>query len=102
MAVVANIDFWIKCNQSNSTASKKTLVASPLEVIQHSYAATAATNSAEVVLIEIRGGGHLWPGRPIPARFKNNPDVSGLLGKTSQNVSANDLIWDFVKRYKLP
>jgi polyhydroxybutyrate depolymerase len=45
---------------------------------------------AEVVLYEIEGGGHTWPGRPLHIEF---------LGKATQQISANDLMWDFFVRH---
>ncbi len=46
----------------------------------------------EVVLVSIDGGEHLWPGRPFPL---------GLL-PTLKALSANDTIWEFFKRHRLP
>jgi polyhydroxybutyrate depolymerase len=45
---------------------------------------------AEVVLYEIQGGGHTWPGRQLPVEF---------LGRSTKNISANDLMWDFFVRH---
>jgi polyhydroxybutyrate depolymerase len=50
------------------------------------------TNHAEVVLFVIRGGGHTWPGRTPKVQF---------LGKSTKNISANDLMWDFFKRHPM-
>lgn len=100
MSVDRHIDFWIKHNHASSIPTDSKLDGPPLEVIQHVYAPTAQ-GSAEVVLIEIKGGGHLWLGRPIPARF-NNPEIRALLGETNQKTSGNDLIWNFFTRHKLP
>lgn len=50
-------------------------------------------DGAEVVLIEISGGGHTWPGRKSPVAF---------LGKSTLDISANDLIWDFFVKHPLP
>jgi polyhydroxybutyrate depolymerase len=43
-----------------------------------------------VKLAAIEGGGHTWPGgyQYLPERF---------IGKTSQDVDANALIWNFFK-----
>jgi polyhydroxybutyrate depolymerase len=49
-------------------------------------------DGAEVVLVEIKGGGHTWPGRDPLVRF---------LGKSTKNVSANDLMWEFLKRHPM-
>jgi polyhydroxybutyrate depolymerase len=47
-------------------------------------------NGSEVVLITIEGGGHSWPGRDW------HPE---MFGKSTKNISANDLIWDFFSRH---
>jgi polyhydroxybutyrate depolymerase len=47
-------------------------------------------NGSEVILITIEGGGHSWPGRDW------HPE---LLGKSTKNISANDLIWDFFSKH---
>ncbi len=44
----------------------------------------------EVVLVEIEGGGHTWPGR--------EPTVA-LLGASTRDISANDLMWEFFQRH---
>lgn len=48
---------------------------------------------AEVVLIVIEGGGHTWPGR--------EPRLASL-GKSTRDISANDLMWEFFQRHPLP
>lgn len=50
-------------------------------------------DGAEVVLIEITGGGHTWPGRKTVAKF---------LGNSTEDISANDLIWEFFEKHPLP
>ncbi|HEY5314064.1 MAG TPA: PHB depolymerase family esterase [Pirellulales bacterium] len=47
---------------------------------------------SEVVLYTIENGGHSWPGRN---------SGFGLLGKSTQDISANDLIWDFFQRHPM-
>jgi polyhydroxybutyrate depolymerase len=49
-------------------------------------------DGAEVVLIEIEGGGHTWPGKKSPI---------GLIGKSTLDVSANDLMWEFFRRHPI-
>jgi len=47
---------------------------------------------SEVVLIEIENGGHTWPGRePLVA----------ILGKSTRDLSANDLMWEFFQRHPI-
>ncbi|MGA2064878.1 MAG: PHB depolymerase family esterase [Thermoguttaceae bacterium] len=49
-------------------------------------------DGAEVVLFLIEGGGHTWPGQQPPV---------GFLGKSTKNISANDLIWEFFKKHPM-
>lgn len=47
-------------------------------------------DGSEVILIVVEGGGHTWPGQPPPVEF---------LGKSTLDVSANDLIWAFFQKH---
>jgi len=47
---------------------------------------------AEVVLVEIEGGGHTWPGQEPPVRF---------IGKSTKDILANDLMWEFFKKHPM-
>ncbi len=47
----------------------------------------AGTNSADVVLYTVAGGGHTWPGgKPMPAL---------IVGKTTQDIDATRVMWSF-------
>jgi polyhydroxybutyrate depolymerase len=48
---------------------------------------------SEVILCEVREGGHTWPGRAWPIAW---------LGKTCHDISATDQIWDFFQKHPLP
>jgi len=49
---------------------------------------------AEVVLYAVEGGGHTWPGgdQYLPA---------GIIGRTSRDIDANEVIWNFFKKHAL-
>lgn len=49
-------------------------------------------DGTEVVLIEVIGGGHTWPGQKPMVEF---------IGKSTLDVSANDLVWEFFKKHPL-
>jgi len=53
------------------------------------------SNKAEVTLVAVEGGGHTWPGgyQYLPEPF---------IGKTSKDIDANTLIWNFFKGYANP
>jgi len=45
-----------------------------------------------VVLYEIEGGGHTWPGQGPRVRF---------IGKSTHDISANDLMWEFFEKHPM-
>jgi polyhydroxybutyrate depolymerase len=49
-------------------------------------------DGAEVVLIAIEGGGHTWPGKKPPI---------GFLGKSTLDIAANDVIWQFFQKHPM-
>ncbi len=52
----------------------------------------AGPGGAEVILYTIQNGGHTWPGRTL-GRTR--------LGKSTRDISANDVIWDFFKKHPM-
>lgn len=50
-------------------------------------------DGSEVVLVAIKNGGHTWPGQP---------PLAEMLGRSTRDISANDMMWDFFKRHSLP
>jgi polyhydroxybutyrate depolymerase len=50
-------------------------------------------SDAEVILVKIEGGGHTWPGRTAPIK---------MLGPSTADVIANDVIWEFFRRHPMP
>jgi polyhydroxybutyrate depolymerase len=52
---------------------------------------TGCDAEAEVLLYSVDGGGHTWPGGlPLP-----------LVGKTSRDIDASEIMWQFFSRYRL-
>ena len=51
-------------------------------------------DETEVILYAIEGGGHTWPGG-----YQYLPE--GVIGKTSRDIDANQVIWDFFKRHAI-
>jgi polyhydroxybutyrate depolymerase len=49
-------------------------------------------DGTEVVLLAVEGGGHTWPGgwQYLPER---------VIGRTSRDIDANEVIWSFFKRH---
>nr|AKB95223.1 phospholipase/carboxylesterase family protein [uncultured bacterium] len=97
LSVKEHIAFWVRNNHADTTAKSVTLSSSAMKVTQETHR-SSGTDSADVVLVRIEGGGHLWPGRPRPARFSTLEEQM-LFGETTQDVSANDLIWAFLEKH---
>ena len=55
---------------------------------------SSCKGGAEVVQCTVDAGGHTWPG---------GADLSSLgFGKTSKDLIANDILWEFFKKHSLP
>lgn len=86
---------WV-ANNGNPTPSRPVL----LENV--AYDATRVTRTIwtdgeappSIVLYSITGGGHSWPGSRIPS----NP----LTGRTSRDIQASELLWDFFAAHPRP
>ena len=59
-------------------------------VIRHAY---AGCGGADLILYEVKGGGHTWPGGPqyLPVR---------IIGRTCRDLDASETIWEFFKRHE--
>ena len=60
---------------------------------RHTFA--PGKDGSEVILIEIIGGGHTWPNRP------SLPAIEGVLGKSTSQISANEMIWEFFEKHPM-
>lgn len=92
-SVEESIRIWCRINQCPKTPTITTFPGKRKDgtaVTQKTYG--PGKDEAEVVLIEVRGGGHTWPGRQ---------PLLGFLGKSTAHVSANDLIWEFFQRHPM-
>jgi polyhydroxybutyrate depolymerase len=89
-----SIQCWVKANGCQLPPRVEQLKPS-VEDGTHVTCATYAggKEGAEVVLYTIHGAGHTWPGRVSPFTF---------LGKTTANLSANEVMWEFFQRHPLP
>jgi len=92
---VASVDgavaSWAKNNGCDSDAATDAVAK---DVTRLSFQNCA--DGADVVLYQIRDGGHTWPGSPIaemlPARW----------GKVNIDIDASRLIWEFFEAHPLP
>jgi polyhydroxybutyrate depolymerase len=61
-----------------------------MSVVRRDYA--GGRDGSEVVLFLVNGGGHTWPGRD---------SRMAMLGKSTKNISANDLMWEFFEKHPM-
>ena len=93
LSVEHSIRVWV---QADGCPEKPTVIDEPKKfedgttVERRTYG--PGKDGSEVVLFVIHGGGHAWPGRDVNLPF---------LGKSTKNISANDLMWEFFKRHPM-
>lgn len=92
-SVEHSIQSWVKANG----CEKEPVVTKLPDTAKDGTTITRKTygsgkDGAEVVLIVIEGGGHTWPGQE--PRLK-------ALGKSTKNISANDLMWEFFEKHPM-
>jgi polyhydroxybutyrate depolymerase len=90
-SVEESIRIWVKANGCDGTPKIDVLSEGDdgMRVTRKTYG--GGRDGAEVVLVLVDGGGHTWPGRRSPAK---------ILGRSTLNVSANDLMWQFFQRHE--
>lgn len=92
-SVAETVQTWV---EANGCPSEPTTIEYP-DVAQNGTTVTRKVygpgkDGAEVVLIEVKGGGHTWPGQQMATPF---------LGKSSLDVAANDLLWEFFVKHPM-
>jgi polyhydroxybutyrate depolymerase len=94
LSVSQTIEYWVK---HNGCALSPTITQEPhkdptdgTRVRREEY--SGGKGGTEVILYAIEGGGHTWPGgyQYLPA---------SIIGKTSKDINANEVIWNFFKRH---
>ena len=92
MGVEESVQTWVRINKCEETPQAESLTKddSEMKVIRKTY--SNGQDGAEVVLVTIEGGGHTWPGKKSPI---------GLIGKSTTDVSANNLMWEFFQKHPM-
>ena len=97
LSVNESIEFWVNRNQcSTQPLVQQEPDRDPKDgtrVTRMEYA--TGTKGTEVVLYSVDGGGHTWPGglQYLAAR---------IVGRTSRDIDASEVIWSFFKRHSRP
>jgi len=90
------IDYWVKCNGCKSQYEAGEFPDSDKsDNTRVKYARyCSCPGDKEVAVFAVEGGGNTWPS----ARLDSS---EGKFGKTSRDVDATALIWDFFQKHKL-
>jgi polyhydroxybutyrate depolymerase len=87
-----SIQTWVKLNGCDEKPKTETLSkdSDDMKVIRKTYG--GGKDGSEVVLVVIEEGGHTWPGQQPPVSF---------IGRSTKNISANDLMWEFFQKHPM-
>ena len=90
ISVPESVEFWVTRNNCNTTPTSLWLPnKNILDFCRvHCDIYKNGDNSTEVVLYEIKRGGHTWPGG-----YQYFPKI--LIGRTCRDIDANKEIWEF-------
>lgn len=95
-SVAETLRLWTEHNRASAqpTDVKTIDVADDrMKVVKSTFRPLAGKAGAEVVFYKIEGGGHTWPGRP--------PGYP-MVGRSTDDIQANDIIWKFFQKHRLP
>ncbi len=93
LSTVDTIRFWVNHNNCSSSHVTREPDKDPQDGTRVQKEVNGdCKEGTEVILYSIEGGGHTWPGgrQYLPER---------IVGKTSRDIDANELIWDFFKNH---
>ncbi|MBI3354735.1 MAG: prolyl oligopeptidase family serine peptidase [Nitrospirae bacterium] len=94
LSVPETVKFWVANNECSSppiiTQETDKDPKDNTRVRKEAY--SDCKDGAEVILYAIENGGHTWPSghKYLPER---------IVGRTSKDIDANEVIWDFFKRH---
>jgi polyhydroxybutyrate depolymerase len=92
-SVEHSVQAWVKangCEKEPVVTKFPDTARDGTTIIRKTYG--SGRGGSEVVLIVVEGGGHTWPGKE--PRLK-------ALGKSTKNISANDLMWEFFEKHPM-
>jgi polyhydroxybutyrate depolymerase len=90
-SVEETIRLWVQANACSETPAIEEIpdrAGDGTTITRKTYG--GGSDGTEVVLVIVHGGGHTWPGQR---------GRSMVLGRATMNISANDLIWEFVAKH---
>jgi polyhydroxybutyrate depolymerase len=93
-SVEYSIASWVRadeCKEEPIVESLADKVDDGTKVTRRIY--SGGKGGAEVVFIEVEGGGHTWPDREFGPELK-------ILGRSTKDISANDMMWEFFRKHE--
>ena len=98
------LDFWIEGNKANpepEITQMPDLDPNDGTTIVREYY-TSDTDGAPIIFYLVKGGGHGWPGSTWPDSVLPGSSLilTEILGKTSNDMVASEVIWDFFDSFK--
>lgn len=91
--VARSVTAWLEAAGCDAAPSEETLTAAGDALPVTRLRWSGGRDGCEVELVRIEGGGHTWPGQKPPV---------GFIGRSTERVSANALLWAFFSRHRLP
>ena len=91
VSVTETISHWVKWNKCATEPESEKLPnvgGDDTSVIRKTFGSNES--GFEVVLLQVKGGGHTWP-----QGFQYLPERE--IGRLSQSFNANEIIWEFFK-----
>ncbi|MFQ5804597.1 MAG: alpha/beta hydrolase family esterase [Candidatus Methylomirabilales bacterium] len=99
ISVPDTVAFWVKHNTCSAHASVESLPdvdkndGATVEVWHY----RGCQDGVVLKLVKIEGGGHTWPGSPV----RIGPLLGRIVGNTSRDVNASEMIWNFFQGHRL-
>ena len=96
LSTAETVEIWVRRNRITSTPENRLLPDLDSDDgtrVQHQVYGSNSSG-VQVILYTVQNGGHTWPGR-------GSRSGTERAGKTSQDISADQVIWDFFKKHKL-
>ena len=95
ISVPETIEWWVNrnsCDKEPKVENLPEVIQDGTNVIKESY--TGCKNNSDIIHYKIIDGGHTWP--QGWQYFSES-----LVGKTSQQLNANEVIWEFFKKHPM-
>lgn len=93
LSIPQTIDFWAKIDGCGGAQIRDL----PDRVNDNTHVRVHDFGACGLVLYEIQGGGHAWPGSNAPVRAF----ARRIIGNVTQNISATSAMIDFFRRFGL-